>query len=152
MDNETNQHGGLDLPPVLVKREYVAIFSDGSGGLWFLVLAPSAEAVSTKYPLLKVFSVANAPSVETMDLERMRVFVGPGVDPLKPVRHRSQAEQEQFLAYRERVLREVERNNERSRIPHDVAERIRMAPLWVDIDDDEAFLEYLGTLPPPYDR
>ena len=152
MDHEADQHGRPDIPPIPVKREFVAIYSDGTGGRWFLVFARSAEEVSIRYPMLDVFELADAPSVGTMDLERLRVFVAPGVDPVAPARGRDAAARDEFLAYRDRVLREVAENNARSNLPREVAERMHHVPQWIDIDDDAGFVEYLRTLPAPYSR
>ncbi len=135
-----------------MSNEYVGIYSDGTGGQWFIVRALRADLVAARYPKLKVFPVDDAPPRDAEYLERLRVFVAPGVDPLEPVRDRTPQQQKEFLAFRSQVLKEARQRRLVSQVPEDIRARTDRVPLWVDIENDGGLREYLESLPPPYDR
>ncbi|GIG55007.1 hypothetical protein [Demequina activiva] len=128
-----------------MKREFVGILDDVNGGIWFIVRAESAERVSRALPQLHVFEIAEAPSVEMMDLDRLRAQVGAGVDPREPVADRDLAAQEEFLRYRERVMEQLRDVEARSQVPREVRERVAPLPRWLDIDDCGELAAYLKT-------
>lgn len=126
-----------------MKREFVGICDDVNGGIWFIVRAESAERVSRALPQLHVFEIAEAPSVELMDLDRLRAQVGAGVDPREPVADRDPVAQEEFLRYRERVMEQLREVDARSQVPQEVRERVARLPRWLDVDDCDELAAYL---------
>jgi hypothetical protein len=51
------------------KREFLAVYDYGMGGLWFKIKACSAAEIRTRYPDLKVFEENERPEWMTVDQE-----------------------------------------------------------------------------------
>lgn len=152
MDYQADQHGRSGVPPVRQLTEYVGIYGDGTGGTWYLIASPSIAAARDKFPMLDVREVRDAPAVEAMELDRLRAFVLPSEDPMRPVQDRPRDRQREFGKFRAHLL-----DAARQRLAN--LELLGPSPLpeppparWVATDNCDELLQYLRALPPSSGR
>lgn len=140
MDDETHQHAGPDVPPIPVKREFVAEYVHGMGNNIYLIRARSAREIVDRYPLFRVVEIDDDTGLAASDLETMRMYPGPGRARDIAVKHRNPEERRQFLRTQEELWARASRLSSEWGLSVDTsAPDMSRSQRWVDIDDDSDF-------------